>query len=1088
MNFINFIIGGEMKRKIAYLLICILFFSNIVGAVSYIKKPIKTLDKMNSYMDYTHTVFVEVGTAQNCEPCHFWNQNMYNTYNSGVYDFGYVEMIVFDHNGQKLNQDAFNWLQNYSISSFPTSIFDGDYQRIVGNNSQLLPDTLNNCGNRAVADITAVMTVAWLGAATIQVDITIENNGGTQYNGHIRACITEIISRYDTYYGAPYHFGFLDYAFDKDITINAGGLYTDSVTWDGNEHYDAHGNDFGDIAPQNIQLIMGVINANNGYVDETVAARVAANYPPMFSNENPPDGSSNVPISISSLSVYISDPDGDSFDWTIETSPDIGSSSGTGESNGTKYCSISGLNYGTTYTWYVNATDTGGSGLTTAEVNTFTTESATNNPPYAPSNPSPPNGATNVDIDADLSWTGGDPDPGDTVTYDVYFGTTSPPPMVSSNQSSTSYNPGTMNLDTLYYWKIVAWDNHGASTPGPIWSFTTGSNDPPYTPSNPSPPNGATNVDIYTDLSWTGGDPNPGDTVLYDIYFGTESPPPLVHTNSPDTTYDPGAMLFQQIYYWQIEAEDSHGESTMGPEWNFTTGSNDPPYTPSNPSPPNGAINVDINADLSWTGGDPNSGDTLTYDVYFEADDSTPDELVSSGQTPTFYNPGTMNYDKTYYWKIVAWDNHGASTPGPIWSFTTEEESEPELELTITFPKRIFIGKICVLIKNTGETDATDVNWEINLTAGIRMKDYSADGTIKLIEKNKNEKVCTGRCLGRSAIKLKFGKLSGTVTASVGEYNTMIDFSGFIFGRLIFIRKYGLPENKNPTADAGGPYFGVVDEEIIFDGSGSSDPDGIVVDYHWDFNNDGTYDTEWLKSATASHSYSNAGEFTVKLEVKDDDNSTDIDIVDVIIIPLNTPPNPPIVSGDNIGHVNVDYLYKAVSTDPDNHFISYVFDWDDGTNTTTEYLPNSNIVNAIHKWATAGIYNMWVYAIDDYNNGNGTPSGPTYFTVVIDALFVKNIGYLLDEDCNVMYDSFYSNDTGCETHIDILPNGNYLINSDTDAEWDYIYDSETDTLTVYGSPKEIKDENNTPWFILIIVIIILLYILIITTIYVIYKY
>ena len=45
-----------------------------------------------------------------------------------------------------------------------------------------------------------------------------------------------------------------------------------------------------------------------------------------------------------------------------------------------------------------------------------------NHPPNEPSNPYPPNGSINVSIDIVLCWTGGDPDPSDIVTYDVYLG------------------------------------------------------------------------------------------------------------------------------------------------------------------------------------------------------------------------------------------------------------------------------------------------------------------------------------------------------------------------------------------------------------------------------------------------------------------------------------------------------------------------------------------------------------------------------------------------------------------------------------------------------------------------------------------
>jgi len=274
----------------------------------------------------------------------------------------------------------------------------------------------------------------------------------------------------------------------------------------------------------------------------------------------------------------------------------------------------------------VEVTDTLFQELDVITHNAIITITAINNPPYMPSDPDPEDGATSVDIDADLSWTGGDPDTGDTITYDIYFGTTSPPPMIVSNQSATSYDPRTLDYCTTYYWKIVAWDNHGASVSGPIWNFTT--NCEPYTPSNPDPEDGATSVDIDADLSWTGGDPDTGDTITYDIYFGTTSPPPKVVSNQTGTTYD----------------------------------------------------------------------------------------------------PGTMSYSTTYYWKIVAWDNHDAYTEGPIWEFTTElSDTELEIEITGGFG-------VHVVIRNVGDYDAIDVEWNVDITGGVLGGiNWSDDGYVSIL-------------------------------------------------------------------------------------------------------------------------------------------------------------------------------------------------------------------------------------------------------------------------------------------------------------------------------------------------------------------
>jgi len=201
-------------------------------------------------------------------------------------------------------------------------------------------------------------------------------------------------------------------------------------------------------------------------------------------------------------------------------------------------------------------------------------------------------------------------------------------------------------------------------------------NNPPNTPSNPEPSDGATGVSVYAILSWTCSDPD-GDELIYDVYFGTSSNPPLVSTGQSWTFYNPpGAMEYSTHYYWKIVAWDPYDASTTGPIWDFTTTSepNNPPESPSNPSPKDSATDVKIDTILSWNCSDPD-GDDLVYDVYFEANDPTPDILVSDDQTENTYNPGTLKMGTTYYWQIIAKDIHGASTPGPIWSFTTKKES-----------------------------------------------------------------------------------------------------------------------------------------------------------------------------------------------------------------------------------------------------------------------------------------------------------------------------------------------------------------------------------------------------------------------------
>jgi len=98
-----------------------------------------------------------------------------------------------------------------------------------------------------------------------------------------------------------------------------------------------------------------------------------------------------------------------------------------------------------------------------------------NNPPDEPTIDvlyGPGDGTHEVSITLTLHWNCDDID-GDRLTYDVYFGINNPPPLVNSNQSGTSYSPDTLEYDTTYYWRVVAKDEHGATTDSKVWHFTT---------------------------------------------------------------------------------------------------------------------------------------------------------------------------------------------------------------------------------------------------------------------------------------------------------------------------------------------------------------------------------------------------------------------------------------------------------------------------------------------------------------------------------------------------------------------------------------------------------------------------------------
>jgi hypothetical protein len=178
--------------------------------------------------------------------------------------------------------------------------------------------------------------------------------------------------------------------------------------------------------------------------------------------------------------------------------------------------------------------------------------------PPVPSGPSPADEATGVELDVDLDWAGS----AGANSYDVYFGTTMPPPFVATVDSAHHDLPA-LTASTQYRWKIVAESDCGR-THGPVWEFTTTCS-LPGTPSGPSPADGATDVPVTADLDWA----DASGATSYDVYVG-RSPTPPYRGNTPSSSYSLPTLSESAQIYWQIVAKNSCG-NTSGPVWAFTT-------------------------------------------------------------------------------------------------------------------------------------------------------------------------------------------------------------------------------------------------------------------------------------------------------------------------------------------------------------------------------------------------------------------------------------------------------------------------------------------------------------------------------------
>ncbi len=183
-------------------------------------------------------------------------------------------------------------------------------------------------------------------------------------------------------------------------------------------------------------------------------------------------------------------------------------------------------------------------------------------------------------------------------------------------------------------------------------------------PGAPDPANHATGVSIEADLSWS---PVP-DATIYDVYFGTSAAADLAGTNvEPFWSLD--RLEYGTTYYWKVVAHRG-AEVLEGPLWWFATQAAPPaaPAVPTGPTPADGAVDVALNVQLDWT----DAAGAASYDVFLGPGATLAQMLFQGNTASSGWSPAANLLAGTkYFWHVVAKNEVGATTPGPVWSFTT---------------------------------------------------------------------------------------------------------------------------------------------------------------------------------------------------------------------------------------------------------------------------------------------------------------------------------------------------------------------------------------------------------------------------------
>lgn len=235
------------------------------------------------------------------------------------------------------------------------------------------------------------------------------------------------------------------------------------------------------------------------------------------------------------------------------------------------------------------------------------------------------------------------------------------------------------------------------------------------------------------------------------------------------------------------------------------------------------------------------------------------------------------------------------SVSGTSWSWYGNVADKPNIDIT-EVSYTVSDNKITLTLKVSGTIqtsekviywvyyNSTDTNYWFSYTngngSGFGMKDMSYTATEEFL-------------ISGNSISVVLDVLGDTSKVELWgyavEYTEIGDETAEWWGDWVPNEKfphYGETsgdENEPPIAAFSyTPTNPTVNQTINFDASSSSDTDGSITTYEWDWNNDGIYD-DTRTTPTATHSWAQAGSYSVKLQVTDNDGATSTKTLSVTV-------------------------------------------------------------------------------------------------------------------------------------------------------------------------------------------------------------